>query len=120
VPESDPDDLYQQGFRRFAARDYDGAIAMLAQALERNPRSADVLRTIAMAHFRKGEFEQAVAYGRQLAEVEPDDIMSHSSLSLFLMKAGRIQEAEDAQAKARTLEWKRQLKEGKDAKKGDA
>ena len=44
-------------------------------------------------------------------EVTPDDTLAHTSLSMFYQRKGMIAEAEAEGAKARVLDWKRQLAE---------
>jgi Flp pilus assembly protein TadD len=46
---------------------------------------------------------------RRLVELNPEDVLAYTNLSVFYQRAGRIEEAEEAGAKARTLDWKRQL-----------
>ena len=47
---------------------------------------------------------------QRLAEIEPDDVLAHTSLSVLYQKKGMIPEAEAEGAKARVLGWKQQLK----------
>ena len=42
-------------------------------------------------------------------ELTPDDVLAHTNLSMFYQRAGRIAEAEAAAAKAKVLDWKRQI-----------
>jgi hypothetical protein len=44
-------------------------------------------------------------------ELTPDDTLAHTSLSMFYQRKGMIAEAEAEGAKARVLDWKRQLAE---------
>jgi len=52
----------------------------------------------------------------QISEIDPDDILAHTSLSILYQKKGMVPEAEaEAEAegnKARVLGWKQQLKKG--------
>jgi len=50
---------------------------------------------------------------KRLVELSPDDTLAHTTLSRFYQAAGRIPEAEAEGAKARILDWKRQLNEDK-------
>ena len=51
-----------------------------------------------------------VAVAQRLAEIEPDDVLAHTSLSVLYQKKGMIPEAEAEGAKARVLGWKQQLR----------
>lgn len=108
---SDAQASFKEGFKAFTTGDYAGAIAKFEHALELDPDHRDALRSIAMAQLRQGNAERAVEYAKRLSELEPNDPMSWSSLSLFLMKAGRPKEAEDAGARAKVQTWKVQLKQ---------
>src|SRR5881628_2048222 len=55
--------------------------------------------------FGDGKLEEAVA--------RYDDVLAHTSLSRFYQAAGMVPEAEAEGARARVLDWKRQLKEEK-------
>ncbi len=107
--------LYDAGFECFARGDLEGAIAALEQVLEKEPGHVPALRTIAMACHRLGQHAEALAYGQRHVDADPNDVMAHSSLSLFLMKLGRVKDAEAVAATAKKMTWKRQIQ---DAKKG--
>jgi Tfp pilus assembly protein PilF len=49
---------------------------------------------------------------QRIAEIDPDDVLAHTSLSVLYQKKGMIPEAEAEGAKARVLGWKQQLKKG--------
>ena len=52
----------------------------------------------------------------RLTELTPEDEMSFTVLSRFYQQNNMVPEAEAAAAKARMLDWKRQLLEKKQAK----
>ncbi len=105
-------DPYHLGFVAFKEERFDDAIAALERFLESDPSHVEALHTIGMAHYRREEWAEALRYGERLVEVAPTDPLTFTTLSLFLMKNGRIEEAEEAGAKAKVLKWKRELKEG--------
>jgi len=45
-----------------------------------------------------------------ISEIDPDDILAHTSLSILYQKKGMVPEAEAEGNKARVLGWKQQLK----------
>lgn len=107
--------LTKEGLDHFARGDFDAAIRVLERALAIDPNDVPALRTIAMAHFRKEDYVTALAYGERNVAAAPKDVVAMSSLSLFLMKNGRVKDAEDASAKAKLMTWRKQLKEGPQA-----
>ncbi len=88
---------------------FDDAITAFGQALAEDAADREALRGLAMAHGQKGDSEGAVRWATRLTEVAPQETLSWATLSMLLQKQGKIKEAEDAQAKARTLSWKDQL-----------
>lgn len=106
------DDLYRAGFDAFSRADFAAAIAEANRALEVDPVHPDALRVLGMALYRLEEYPEALVIGRRLVEAAPKDILSYTTLSLFLQKNGFIEEAEEASAKAKVLTWKKQLREG--------
>lgn len=108
---SDAQSSFKAGFQAYTTGDYAGAIAGFERALAIDPDHRESLRSIAMAWIKQGDPQRAVPYATRLAEVEPNDAMSWTGLSLVLMRAGRPKEAEDAAAKAKVQTWKVQLKQ---------
>lgn len=109
------EELYDEGLDLAFDEDYDGAIAKYQAALELDAGYTDALHALAMAHSEKGELDEAIEAAKKLCEIDPDDILAHTSLSTFYMNKNMIPEAEAESAKARMLDWKRQLKEGGDS-----
>ena len=99
-----------EALQAFIQGRFDDAIAAFQRALALDPLDREALRGLAMAHGQKGDTDGAVAWAVKLTEAAPGETLSWSTLSMLLQKQGRIKEAEDAQAKARTLSWKDQLK----------
>jgi hypothetical protein len=55
--------------------------------------------------------------GKRLIAVTPDDELAYTSLSMFYQQKGLIAEAEHIAAKARTLGWKRELRDNPNPRK---
>jgi tetratricopeptide (TPR) repeat protein len=107
----DKEDLYDEGLDLAFDGDYPAAIAKYRAALEIDPEFADAMHGIAMAHAELEELDEAIEAAKKLCVINPDDILAHTSLSTFYMRKGMVPEAEEESAKARMLDWKRQLKE---------
>ena len=50
---------------------------------------------------------------KRISELDPDDVLAHTSLSILYQKKGMIPEAEAEANRARVLGWKQQLKQPK-------
>jgi tetratricopeptide (TPR) repeat protein len=103
--------LYEAGIDLFGEGKIDEAIAAYKEALAADPDYVDALHGLAMAYASKEAHDDAIAVGRRICELTPDDVLAHTSLSMFYQQKGMIPEAEAEGAKARLLDWKRQLKE---------
>lgn len=111
------EEYYQQGMEYFAEEKVDEAIQSYQKALKEDPNYADALHALAMTYAAKDLLDDAIEVGKKLIEVSPEDELAYTSLSIFYQRKGMIEEAEHVGAKARTLGWKRQLQEKKEAAK---
>jgi Flp pilus assembly protein TadD len=57
--------------------------------------------------------DDAIEIANRIAQLDPNDVLAHTSLSILYQKKGMVPEAEAEGNKARILGWKQQLKEGK-------
>lgn len=99
-------DHYAEGRLAEAIADYEAAIAA-------DPTFLDALHGLARAYQDCERFDEAIAAALRIAEVDPDDVLAHTSLSILYQRKGMVPEAEAEAAKARVLGWKQQLKQGK-------
>ena len=65
-----------------------------------------------MAHRQRGALDEAIDAGRRLIEIEPDDPLSHTNLSILYMRNGMVPEAEDEKARAMQLLMRSQRDKG--------
>ncbi len=107
------EDLYDAAVDLFGDGKLEEAIAKYGEALALDPGYVDAWHGIAMAYNELGRHAEAIEAGKKLCELTPDDVLAHTSLSRFYQGAGMVPEAEAEGAKARVLDWKRQLKEQK-------
>jgi Flp pilus assembly protein TadD len=105
---SDARQLYKEGFGHFAAGRVAEAVALYRRALESDPRLPIAWNGLAMALARQGDLDGAIEAARRLVELEPEDPLSHTSLSRFYMQKGMIAEAEEERAMATRLQLKSQ------------
>jgi tetratricopeptide (TPR) repeat protein len=102
---------YNEGMELFAQDKLDEAVAAYQRALDEDPNYADALHALAMTYAHQEKLDQAIEIGKRLIEVAPEDELAHTSLSIFYQQKGLIAEAEQIAAKARTLSWKRELRD---------
>jgi len=88
----------------------DGAVAAFQDSLAADPTFTEAMHGLARALQDLQRYDEAIAVAQRIAEVDPDDVLAHTSLSVLYQKKGMIPEAEAEGAKARVLGWKQQLK----------
>jgi Flp pilus assembly protein TadD len=105
---SEAHQLYKRGFEHFANDRIDEAIEDFERALGVDPELAIAWNGLSLAHRQRGDLEAAIEAGRRLIELEPDDPLSHTNLSILYMRSGMIPEAEDEKAIAMQLQMRSQ------------
>jgi tetratricopeptide (TPR) repeat protein len=105
-------DLYRDGLKRHRAKDYEGAISLLEQAVALDATLADAWEALGVLHDKLGRVDAAIAATERWAALKPDEVMAHTNLSRFFMKKGMKEKAEEEQGKARLLGWKQELASG--------
>src|SRR5574341_740723 len=111
MTENNKEDCYFRGVDLFASGKHDEAITAYEEALAMDPNYTDALHGLAQSYAAKGELDRAIETARRIAQIDPDDVLAQTSLSIFYQKKGMIPEAEAAAAQARVLGWKQQLRE---------
>jgi Flp pilus assembly protein TadD len=90
----------------------DEAVAAYRESLAADPTFTEAMHGLARALQDLERYDEAIEVAKRIAEIDPDDVLAHTSLSVLYMKKGMIPEAEAEGAKARVLGWKQQLKKG--------
>ncbi len=91
------------------------AIELLEEAILLNPIYEDAYESLGVILHRHGRTDEAIAYMKVLAELNPDCVMAHTNLSVFYVAKGMIDEAEDEKARSSVL----QLKHAADKRKAE-
>jgi len=104
------EDHYYAALDFFAEGKHDQAVAAYEKCLELDPCHSEALHGLARAYQDANRFDESIQISKRLVELDPDDILAHTSLSVIYQKKGMIPEAEEEGNKARILGWKQQLK----------
>jgi tetratricopeptide (TPR) repeat protein len=86
------------------------AVAAYRESLAADPTFTEAMHGLARALQDLQRYDEAIAVALQITELDADDVLAHTSLSVLYQKKGMIPEAEAEGAKARVLGWKQQLK----------
>ena len=98
-------DLVSEGEQERALDEYQ-------KSLDADPVFTEAMHGMARTLQDLNRLDEAIAVANRIAELDPDDVLAHTSLSVLYQKKGMIPEAEAEGAKARVLGWKQQLKKG--------
>jgi tetratricopeptide (TPR) repeat protein len=115
---TDPNSRHKAEDHYYAALDLvsegqqERAVAEYQKALEADPTFTEAMHGLARALQDLNRLDEAIAIAYRIAELDPDDVLAHTSLSVLYQKKGMIPEAEAEGNKARILGWKQQLKKG--------
>jgi Flp pilus assembly protein TadD len=104
------EDLYYAALDLMAEGQLEKAVVAYQESLAADPSFTEAMHGLARALQDLQRYDEAIAVAQRLAELEPDDILAHTSLSVLYQKKGMIPEAEAEGNKARILGWKQQLK----------
>jgi Flp pilus assembly protein TadD len=96
-------ELYDEAIKLKDQGDLAGAVAKLGEVLAIDPGNTDTHAALAVYLQRLGQPDQAIAHARKVVELMPNDVFAYTQLSVICMRCGRIQEAEDAKARAHML-----------------
>lgn len=89
------------------------AVMEYRKSLAADPSFADAMHGLTRAHQDLNQLDEAIAVANRLAEMDPTDILAHTSLSILYQRKGMVPEAEAEANKARVLGWKQQLESKK-------
>ena len=107
------EDLYDQAVDCVAEGRLDEAISRYQEAVRLDPSFADAWEGLSMALADKEQWDAAIDAAKKVVELTPDEQLGYTNVSRIYQRAGNVPEAEAWAAKARVLDWKQQLKEGK-------
>ncbi|HMH00718.1 MAG TPA: tetratricopeptide repeat protein [Terriglobales bacterium] len=96
-------DLVSEGQQERALDEYQ-------KSLNADPVFTEAMHGMARTLQDLNRLDEAIVVANRIAELDPDDVLAHTSLSVLYQKKGMIPEAEAEANKARILGWKQQLK----------
>ena len=104
------EDHYYAALDLVAEGKHDRALDEYQKSLAADPAFTEAMHGMARALQDLNRLDEAIAVAKRISEVDPDDVLAHTSLSVLYQKKGMIPEAEAEGNKARVLGWKQQLK----------
>lgn len=93
-------ELYHLGVNEFQSSNIESAMNFMIRAIEFDPEYSDAYESIGVILGRNENYQEAINWMEKLLLVNPSSVMAHTNKSLYLMKLGKIEEAEAEKAKA--------------------
>jgi tetratricopeptide (TPR) repeat protein len=106
------EDHYYAALDLMADGKLEEAVVAYRESLAVDSTFTEAMHGLARALQDLQRYDEAIIVAQKMAELDPDDVLAHTSLSVLYQKKGMIPEAEAEGAKARVLGWKQQLKKG--------
>ncbi|HUY35284.1 MAG TPA: scaffolding protein [Pirellulales bacterium] len=94
------EELYDEADHLKEQGDLEGAVAKLRELVGQDPKYALGHSALARYYTRMRRHDEAIRHALLVCQLEPNDAFSFTALSVTYQQAGRIQEAEDAKARA--------------------
>jgi Flp pilus assembly protein TadD len=111
-PRLQAEEHYYSALDHFAEGDHQRALEEYRKSVAADPTFTEALHGMARTLQDLDRLDEAIEVANRIAELDPDDILAHTSLSVLYQKKGMVPEAEAEANKARVLGWKQQLKKG--------
>jgi tetratricopeptide (TPR) repeat protein len=106
------EDHYYTALDLMAEGKLEDAVTAYRESLAADPVFTEAMHGLARVLQDLQSYDDAIEVAQKITELDPDDVLAHTSLSVLFQKKGMIPEAEAEGAKARVLGWKQQLKKG--------
>lgn len=93
-------DIYHNAVDVFHKEGEESAISLLKYSIELDPGLSDAYETLGVIYGRLDMYEKAIEIMDELLVVDKGSVMAHTNKSLFFMKLGKIEEAEEEKSQA--------------------
>ncbi len=101
------EELYDVALTHFADNDLEAAVNAFKELIETYPNYIEGYLGLGHAYERLSQYDEAIEAVEIAIEINPDDPLVYTSLSMCYQRKGMIQEAEDAMAKSQELQLKK-------------
>ena len=96
---------YEKAIDLFGHGKKEEAVAALLGIIEKDPKFFDAYESLGMIYYKMGRLDEAVDWTQKLAGLRPDYAMAHTNLSIFYMKKGMKEKAEEEKAQATVINF---------------
>lgn len=121
------DELYDQALKLYTDEKINSAIHFLEDCLTLNPKHKDAYEVLGVILSKtdthspdyQSNLDKAITLMKKLEELEPDNIMAHTNLSIFYMQQGLKELAEEEKAKAMSIQMQQLVSQMKEENEED-
>tara|TARA_Y100000780_G_scaffold227170_1_gene242572 strand:- start:36198 stop:37745 length:1548 start_codon:yes stop_codon:yes gene_type:complete len=92
--------FYYHGVELFQEGNEEEAEKYLLKSIEVDPTFEDAYESLGVLYGRQERYKEAIAYMEKLSKLNQKSVMAHTNMSLYYMKIGEIEKAEDQKAQA--------------------
>ncbi|HXH32045.1 MAG TPA: tetratricopeptide repeat protein [Bacteriovoracaceae bacterium] len=110
-------ELFYQATENFKHDDFIGAEEKFRHAIKLDPAFADAYESLGVMLGRLERFPEAIDLMQMLSKLDAHSVLAHTNMSMFLMKLGKIEEAEEQKSLATVKNFQ---KFGEEARLKDA
>jgi tetratricopeptide (TPR) repeat protein len=104
------EDHYYAALDLMAEGQAERAVEEFQESLAADGTFGEAMHGLTRALEDLNRLDEAIEMAKRLCEIEPDEVLPHTRLSILYQKKGMVPEAEAEGNKARILGWKQQLK----------
>jgi folate-binding protein YgfZ len=104
-------ELLAEGLKLFSDGYDEEATRVLRQAIDADPTLVDAYEALGVILSRQDRYDDAIALMEKVLTLDPDHVLAHTNLSVFYMKKGDKDKAEDEKAKATMAAFSRKMRE---------
>ena len=106
----DKEEIFVEAIDAFGDGKLEAAIELYQKALAIDPNYQDALHGLGRVFYDLGRFDDAVATAKRLIEIDNEDVLAHTSLSMAYLGQGHIEAAEKEGNVAKIMGWKHDLR----------
>ena len=96
---------YEKALDFFGAGKFREAEVALLELVNDHPLYADAYEALGRICYKLDRLDDAIQWMNKLSELKPEYAMAHTNLSVFYMKKGMKEKAEEEKAKATVLSF---------------
>ncbi len=82
------EDHYYAALDLVAEGDHEGAVAEYQKSLDADPNFTEAMHGLSRALQDLNRLDEAIAMAKKISEIDPDDVLAHTSLSVLYQKKG--------------------------------